>query len=82
MPIPPDLLSILICPKTKKPLRLATAAELQGVNNTIRAGKAKNAGGAEVTEVLVEGLVPEGEALVYPIQQDIPILLVQEAIAL
>lgn len=82
MPIHQDLLSILICPKTKKPLRMATAAELQRVNDVIRTGGAKNAGGAEVKETLEEGLVPEGESMVYPIQQGIPILLIQEAIAL
>ena len=82
MPIQPDLLSILICPKTKKPLRMATPAEVQKVNEKIRAKQAKNAGGAEVKEVLEEGLVPEGESLVYPVQQGIPILLIQEGIQL
>ena len=82
MPIQPDLLSILICPKTKKPLRMATAAELQRVNAAITDKTAKNAGGAEVKDKLEEGLVPEGESLVYPVQQGIPILLIQEAIQL
>jgi uncharacterized protein YbaR (Trm112 family) len=31
---------------------------------------------------LQEGLVPEGEAVVYPIQDGIPVLLTQEGIAL
>ena len=33
-------------------------------------------------EALEEGLVPEGESLVYPVQQGIPILLIQEGIQL
>lgn len=82
MPIHQELLSILICPKTKKPLRMATPGELQKVNDRIRAHQAKNAGGAEVKDALEEGLVPEGENLVYPVQQGIPILLIQEGIQL
>ena len=82
MPIHQDLLSILICPKTKKPLRMATPAELQRVNDKVLAKRATNAGGAEVKEALEEGLVPEGESLVYPVQQGIPILLIQEGIQL
>ncbi len=82
MPIDAELLSILICPRTKKPLRQATAAEVQQVNAAIRAGTAVNHGGQPVKEPLEEGLVPEGESVVYPIQQGIPILLIPEAIKL
>ena len=80
MPLDPDFLSILVCPQTRKPLRHASADEVQRVNDAIRAGHARNRGGQAVTEAIEEGLVPEGEEVVYPIQQGIPVLLTQEAI--
>jgi uncharacterized protein YbaR (Trm112 family) len=82
MPIDPEFLAILVCPKTKKKLRAADARELEAVNAAIRAGTARNRGGEAVKEPLQEGLVPDGEPVVYPIQDGIPVLLTQEAIAL
>lgn len=82
MPIDPEFLAILVCPKTKKKLRTATPKELEGVNATIRGGTARNRAGEVVKEPLQEGLVPEGEPVIYPIQDGIPVLLTQEAIAL
>ena len=82
MPIDAEFLSILVCPRTKKPLREASASELQKVNDAIRAGSARTVAGVAAKEPLQEGLVPEGEPVIYPVQQGIPILLVQEAIQL
>jgi uncharacterized protein YbaR (Trm112 family) len=87
MPIHQDLLSILICPKSKKPLRMASSAEVQRVNDAVRAGTAKTVGGAEVKEPLEEALFADGAgsnggSLVYPVREGIPILLIQEAIPL
>jgi uncharacterized protein YbaR (Trm112 family) len=82
MPIDPEFLAILVCPKTRKPLRAATAAELARVNDAVRAGTLKNAGGEAVATPLQEGLVVDGESVLYPIVDGIPVLLVQEAIRL
>ena len=82
MPIDPEFLSILVCPRTRKPLRMASAGELQRVNAAIQAGSARNWGGTAPKDALEEGLVPDGEPVVYPVQQGIPILLIQEAIKL
>ncbi len=38
--------------------------------------------GESVSLRVVEGLVPEGEPVLYPIQEGIPVLLVNEAIGL
>ena len=53
MPLDPDILAILACPKSKEPLRLTPNED---------------------------GLVCEASGLVYPIQDGIPILLVDKAV--
>ena len=74
------LLDILVCPETKQPLRVADADLLAKVNAAIRDGSLSNRGGAPVTEPLVEALVREDGALLYPVRDDIPIMLIDESI--
>jgi uncharacterized protein YbaR (Trm112 family) len=54
---------------------------LERVNAKIRAGGVKNVGGAAVSAALEAGLVRADGAIVYPIQDGIPVLLVDEGIA-
>ena len=77
-----ELLEILACPATRQPLRLATADELARVNAAIGAGNLTNVGGAKVEAALTAGLVREDGAVVYAIREDIPVLLIDEGIAL
>jgi uncharacterized protein YbaR (Trm112 family) len=76
-----ELLAILACPETHQPLAEADAALLERVNAKIRAGGVKNVGGAAVSAALEAGLVRADGAIVYPIQDGIPVLLVDEGIA-
>ncbi len=71
----PEYLSILMCPKTKGSLRLASDEELSQVN--LRQ-KAEADGG----DTLQAGLVCESGGLLYPIRDGIPVLLADEAIEL
>lgn len=80
--IDPDFLGMLVCPATRKPLRLASAGELAAVNQAIGSGRAKNRGGAAVTVPWAAALATVDGAVVYPIQDGIPILLTAEAIVL
>ena len=76
------LLEILVCPETKQPLRVADADLLGGVNVAIEAGTVRNRGGDTVTEGLVEALVREDGTVLYPVRDDIPIMLIDESIPL
>lgn len=77
-----SFLAMLVCPSSRQPLREANPAELAAVNQAVRAGAAKNRGGAAVTTPVVAGLVPADGSVLYPIQDEIPILLTTEAIPL
>jgi uncharacterized protein YbaR (Trm112 family) len=83
MSLDPVFLADLVCPQTRCPLRMATAAEIARANEAIGAGGVRNRGGELVTEPLTEGLAPtSGELVIYPIRDEIPILLAAEAIPL
>jgi uncharacterized protein YbaR (Trm112 family) len=77
-----ELLDILVCPETKQPVRLADGALLARLNAAIGQGKAKTQDGRPVAELVHEGLVREDGLLLYPVRDDIPIMLIDEAIPL
>lgn len=76
-----ELLAILACPETHQPLRLAEAGLVERVNARIAAGEATNVGGTNVSEPIEGGLVREDEKILYPIRHGIPILLIEEGLA-
>lgn len=82
MAISKDLLDILLCPDSKQSLTLADPALLETLNQRIRQGTLKNRGGAVVSEPIDGGLVREDRRYLYPIRDDIPIMLIDEAIPL
>jgi uncharacterized protein YbaR (Trm112 family) len=80
MPVPADLLEILVCPETKQPVRMAPADVISRLNERIRAGQLRNRGGAAVAKELAEGLLREDGRVLYPVDDDIPVMLVEESI--
>jgi uncharacterized protein len=80
--IQPELLAILVCPENRTALRLAEPELLARLNRAIATGKVRNRVGRVVEQPLQGGLVRADDTLLYPITDDIPVLLIDEAIAL
>jgi uncharacterized protein YbaR (Trm112 family) len=80
--VDPELLEILVCPETKTRVQLADEALLERVNRAIEAGQVRNRGGATVGTRIEGGLVREDGRFLYPIRDDIPVMLIDEALPL
>jgi uncharacterized protein len=78
----PELLKILVCPETKQPLNLADARILERVNLAVAEGYLRNRGGERVKERIEEALVREDGGVLYPVRENIPVMLLDEAIPL
>jgi len=77
-----ELLKILCCPETHQALRLAEPALLDHLNAQVASGSLRNRSGSEVKEKLEAGLIRADGKLLYPVRQGVPVMLVNEAIAL
>ena len=77
-----ELLAILACPETKEPVHLAEQELVDGINARIDKGEVVNRGEKPVEKKIDGGLVREDGAYLYPIDDGIPIMLIDEAIPL
>jgi uncharacterized protein YbaR (Trm112 family) len=75
-----ELLDILCCPETKEDLILIEESLLKKINNLIAAQKIKNRAGQIVKEAIQGGLIRKDRKVVYPIREDIPVMLIDEAL--
>ncbi len=75
-------LELVVCPQNRMRLRVADAPLIEHVNRAIAAGHAANAAGRSVERAIEEGLLREDGRVLYPVVDEIPILLADEAIAL
>ena len=75
------LLDILCCPSTKQPLAQLGADGLAQVNAAIAAGTVVRTDGTAQTEALGEALVTRDHKTLYRVDDGIPVLLADEAIA-
>jgi uncharacterized protein YbaR (Trm112 family) len=80
--VSPELLEILVCPETKQALRVADQETLARVNQAVESGSLTNQGGGRVKDRIEEGLVREDGMVLYPVKDDIPVMLLDEAIRL
>ncbi|MDG2283290.1 MAG: hypothetical protein P8L45_09225 [Longimicrobiales bacterium] len=77
-----NLLDILVCPETKQSLRVADVVLLETLNASITAGSVTNRGGETVTVAVNEALIRDDGDVLYPVRDDIPIMLIDESIPL
>ena len=77
-----ELLKIMCCPETHQPIAVAEPALIEKLNQQIAAGQLKNRAGQPINEKIDGGLVREDKKFIYPIRENIPIMLIDEAIPL
>ena len=75
-----ELLSILVCPENKTPVKLADQDVVDRINGAIAGGSLKNRSGEVVDTAIDGGLLREDGAYLYVIREDIPVMLIDEAI--
>jgi len=75
------LLDILVCPSSRQPLALLDAAGLEALNRAIAAGGVVRGDGAAQSAPLREALVTRDRRTVYRVDDGIPVLLAEDAIA-
>lgn len=80
MPIDGKLLEILCCPVSKTALVRLPADKLNKLNAAIAAGTVQYVHGEAVTGELREALMTEDRRVIYPVVDDIPILLEEKGI--
>lgn len=81
MPMDRKLLAMLVCPVTKQPLSPLSAARLARVNEWIARGEAHDLGGNKLRRPLQQALITENRTTIYPVEENIPILLEARGIA-
>ena len=80
MNIDNELLAILCCPETKQEVTRADEQLIHLLNDRIGKGVVKNKAGQPVSEKLDGGLLRADKKMLYPVREDIPIMLIEEGI--
>ena len=82
MSVSSELVEILVCPESRQPVRPASADELAAVNARVQSGSLRNRGGEAVSKELQEALIREDGRVLYPVDDGIPVMLIEESIEL
>jgi uncharacterized protein YbaR (Trm112 family) len=77
-----ELLALLVCPETHQDVALATPLEIAQINEAIRKGLVRTAGGGAVVQPVEGALIRADRSIAYPIRDGIPVMLVSEGMAL
>ena len=80
MGLDPAIVKCLCCPETHQSLALADAALIGKLNDQFLAGKLRNRAGQPLASRLDGGLLRQDGKFLYPIHENLPVLLVDEAI--
>jgi len=76
------LISLLRCPETMQIVREATADELAECNLRIAAGEIFSKSGNLRIKKLTAGVIREDARLLFPVENDISVMLIEEALVL
>ena len=79
--MPPWILDLIRCPITLQKLELAPVDLVERLRTLLHDGKLVNRLGANVTDDFQSGLLIESKSWFYPVVDDIPTLVPDEAIA-
>ncbi len=82
MAISKELLDILCCPETKEPVALIPEDEIKRINGLIEQGQIKRRSGEIETEKIDGGLLRQDGKYLYAIRDDIPVMLIDEALVM
>lgn len=80
--VDPELLRLLCCPETHQDLVPADLEFVEKLNAQIGSGTLKDRAGRVVERKLDGALIRADRKFLYPIRQDIPVMLIDEAIPL
>ena len=80
--VDPELLAILRCPESLQPVRLAEAPLFQRLLDQARQGVLQNLQGGEVAPDFEAILIREDGQRAYLVRDGIPVMLIDEAVAL
>ena len=75
-----ELLEILVCPETGEPLEEAGREVIDRLNELVEIGTLVDRSGERVSEKIEGGLICSGGKYLYPVRENIPILLIESSI--
>lgn len=82
MPVSQELLDILVCPETQQPVAPASEAVIRKLADAASGGQLRNRGGSKVESAPSEGLLRDDGRVFYPVEDGIPVMLIEESIEL
>lgn len=77
-----ELLEILVCPETGEPLEEVGREIIARLNELVELGTLVDRSGEPVSEKIEGGLLCRGGKHLYPVRENIPILLIENSIPL
>lgn len=75
-----SLLDILCCPAGRRPLQRLDSTRLKALNEAVAAGSVQYVDGSPVSDTAAEALVTDDFAVIYLLNDGIPVLLVERGI--
>ena len=81
MSIDKRLLDILCCPVSKTPVVVLRGEKLEHINRLIEQGEVAYVNGDKVEQPLQEALITNDDKLIYRVDDSIPVMLEETAIA-